>query len=71
MTEKIIKSDAEWRALLTPMQYNVTRRRGTERADSGAYHDHKEKGRYLCICCGVALSPPSPGAWWQDMTSFG
>ena len=55
MAEKITKSDAEWRAQLTPEQFAVTRGKSTERAFSGAYHDSKEAGTYRCVCCGAAL----------------
>lgn len=55
MREKITKSDAEWRDMLTPEQYNVTRRHGTERAFTGKYHDSKDAGTYVCICCGNPL----------------
>ena len=55
MSAKVTKTDAEWRAQLTPMQYNVTRRKGTERAFSGDYHDCKDKGIYRCIGCGAEL----------------
>ena len=55
MTDKVIKSDAEWRKLLTPIQYKVTRQQGTERAFTGKYHDHKAKGTYTCTCCGADL----------------
>ena len=55
MAEKVTKSDAEWRAQLTPEQFAVTRGKGTERAYSGAYHDSKVAGTYRCVCCGAAL----------------
>ena len=55
MPGKVTKSDAEWRAMLTPEQYHVTREHGTERAFSGKYHDSKAKGTYVCICCGNPL----------------
>ena len=55
MSAKVTKTDAEWRAQLTPMQYNVTRKKGTERAFSGDYHDCKDKGIYHCIGCGAEL----------------
>ena len=55
MSDKVTKTDAEWRAQLTPMQYNVTRKKGTERAFSGDYHDCKDNGLYRCVCCGTEL----------------
>ena len=55
MGRKVTKSDAEWRNLLSPEQYHVTRKHGTERAFSGKYHDSKDKGTYTCICCGNPL----------------
>ena len=55
MSEKIVTSDAEWRDQLTPEQYRVTRRAGTERAFTGQYHDSKTPGLYKCICCGQPL----------------
>ena len=55
MSEKISKSDAEWRALLTADQYRVTRERGTERAFTGKYWDHHEDGTYTCVACGAPL----------------
>jgi peptide-methionine (R)-S-oxide reductase len=53
--KKIIKSDAEWRELLTPEQYRVTRQHGTERACSGAFWDSKGDGVYVCVCCEQPL----------------
>jgi peptide-methionine (R)-S-oxide reductase len=55
MLEKVVKTDAEWRALLTPEQYKVTRQQGTERSCSGAFHDNHEAGTYFCVCCGTPL----------------
>lgn len=55
MVEKIQKTDAEWQAQLTPEQYQVTRKHGTERAFTGQYHDNKAAGIYTCICCGSEL----------------
>ncbi len=52
---KVAKTDAEWRAGLTPEQYRVARRAGTERAFTGEYHDCKTPGVYACVCCGVPL----------------
>jgi peptide-methionine (R)-S-oxide reductase len=51
MSEKVIKSEAEWRKLLTPEQFDVTRKQGTERAFSGEYWNNHEKGIYQCVCC--------------------
>jgi peptide-methionine (R)-S-oxide reductase len=55
MTEKIAKSDAEWRAQLDPLEYQVTRHAATERAFTGRYWDHHEEGIYVCVCCGTPL----------------
>ncbi|HVF86652.1 MAG TPA: peptide-methionine (R)-S-oxide reductase MsrB [Pyrinomonadaceae bacterium] len=52
---KVVKSDAEWRRILTPEQYYVVRRKGTERPFTGKYHDSKEKGTYHCVACGQEL----------------
>jgi peptide-methionine (R)-S-oxide reductase len=49
------KSDEQWKARLTPEQYRVTRRQGTERAFSGVYHDSKTPGLYRCVCCDAPL----------------
>jgi peptide-methionine (R)-S-oxide reductase len=55
MPEKITRTDAEWRAQLTAEQYKVARRKGTERAFTGKYHDTKTSGIYVCVCCGTPL----------------
>ena len=52
---KVVKTDEEWKRQLTPQQYQVTRKKGTERAFSGEYYDTKEKGVYQCVCCGNPL----------------
>lgn len=55
MEEKIKKTDAEWKAELTPEQYRVLREKGTERAFTGKYNIHKEKGMYVCAGCNSPL----------------
>jgi len=55
MANKVIKSDAEWRQLLTPEQYRIARQKGTERAFTGEYAYTKDKGVYRCVCCGAEL----------------
>jgi peptide-methionine (R)-S-oxide reductase len=55
MSDKIVKTDEEWREMLTAEQYHVTREKGTERAFTGEYWDFKEEGLYLCVACGFSL----------------
>jgi len=55
MAEKIVKSDEDWKKQLSPEQYYVTRKKGTEPAFAGKLWDTHEKGIYRCVCCGTAL----------------
>ncbi len=55
MTDRVTKSDKDWRESLTREQYRVTRQHGTERAFTGAYWDTKTPGTYRCVCCGQEL----------------
>ena len=55
MSEKIERTDAEWRSLLSPEEYRVLRQKGTERAFAGHYYKTKESGTYVCAGCGNAL----------------
>jgi len=53
--EKVVKTDAEWQALLTEEQYRITRRKGTERPFCGIFNDNKKTGTYHCVCCDLPL----------------
>jgi peptide-methionine (R)-S-oxide reductase len=55
MTEKVMKSEQEWRQQLSPEQYQVTRKAGTEPAFTGKYWKTKDRGTYTCVCCGEPL----------------
>ena len=72
MTNKITKSNEEWKSLLSPESYYVTRQEGTERAFTGKYWDHHAHGKYNCICCGVPLFHSNDkfesGSGWPSFT---
>jgi peptide-methionine (R)-S-oxide reductase len=53
--DKVVRTEAEWRKRLTPMQFRVTRQKGTERAFTGAYWKSKKDGVYQCVCCSQVL----------------
>jgi peptide-methionine (R)-S-oxide reductase len=52
---RVVRSNAEWKRILTPEQYDITREKGTERAFTGKYWDNHEKGTYYCVSCGQPL----------------
>ncbi len=53
--DSLPKTDEEWKQILTPEQYEVARKKGTERAFTGEYWDNKKEGAYQCVCCGAML----------------
>jgi peptide-methionine (R)-S-oxide reductase len=70
MSEKIFKTEAEWRAQLSPESFHVARERGTERAFTGKYWNHHEDGSYTCVCCDAPLFDASTkfesGSGWPS-----
>jgi peptide-methionine (R)-S-oxide reductase len=73
MAERILKSDEEWAAQLTPEQFQITRRQGTEPAFTGAYWDCHDSGVYRCVCCGAQLFASETkfdsGTGWPSFTA--
>ncbi|WP_375443320.1 peptide-methionine (R)-S-oxide reductase MsrB [uncultured Fibrella sp.] len=70
--EKVVKTDEEWRQILTPEQFRVTRQKGTERPFTGQYCESKEPGTYACVCCGTPLFESTnkfeSGTGWPSFT---
>ena len=73
MADKITRSEQEWKELLTSEQYEICRKKGTERPFSGEYYETKTKGTYLCLCCKNALflsvDKYDPGCGWPSFRS--
>ncbi|MGW8282099.1 MAG: peptide-methionine (R)-S-oxide reductase MsrB [Gemmatimonadota bacterium] len=70
--DRVERTDDEWRSRLTEEQYRITRKKGTERAFTGAYNDTKTPGRYHCVCCGEPLfssdAKYDSGSGWPSFT---
>jgi peptide-methionine (R)-S-oxide reductase len=72
MAKKIPTTDDEWKKKLTPEEYRILRQKGTERAFTGEYYHHKEKGSYCCAACGKPLFSSEDkydsGSGWPSYT---
>ncbi|HXI10156.1 MAG TPA: peptide-methionine (R)-S-oxide reductase MsrB [Thermodesulfobacteriota bacterium] len=73
MSDKIKKTDEEWKKVLTAEEYRVTRKKGTERPFSGRYESLKDKGIFRCVCCGQPLFSSGDkfdsGTGWPSFTA--
>ena len=73
MPPKTVKSDDEWKKQLTEQEFEVTRKKGTERAFTGRYWDCHEDGTYTCVCCGATLftsdTKYDSGSGWPSFTT--
>jgi peptide-methionine (R)-S-oxide reductase len=73
MSDRVEKTDEQWRKQLTPEQHQVTRRKGTEPAFTGKYWDCKEPGVYRCVCCAAELfhsnAKYDSGTGWPSFTA--
>ena len=73
VNQKVMRTEGEWKQLLTPEQFRVARKKGTERPFTGLYWDNHEKGTYRCVCCGSDLFSSETkfesGTGWPSFTA--